>query len=82
MIWKIIDPKVAIVNHYLYIISIPKYTRMKKERSLKSMLKKSQRDQRKEQGFFDGRFMPRVESPKKQYSRKKKHSKLIWKYFA
>ena len=55
---------------------------MKKERSLKSMLKKSQRDQRKEQGFFDGRFMPRVESPKKQYSRKKKHSKLIWKYFA
>jgi len=50
---------------------------MKKESRIKKMLKKSQREQRKEQGFFDGRFMPRIEAPKKRYSRKKKHSKLI-----
>jgi len=50
---------------------------MKKESRIKKMLKNSQREQRKEQGFFDGRFMPRVEVPKKRYSRKKKHLKLI-----
>jgi hypothetical protein len=32
------------------------------------------RKSKKEQGFFDGRFVSRVEKSKKLYTRKKKHS--------
>lgn len=34
------------------------------------------REERKEAGFFDGRFKPRVQDSKKKYSRKAKHRGL------
>jgi len=40
-------------------------------------IKAVQRETRKEQGFFDGRFKNRVEGSKKNYSRKKKHKSLL-----
>ncbi len=33
------------------------------------------RKSKKEQGFFDGRFVSRVEKSKKLYTRKRKHKK-------
>lgn len=44
--------------------------------SVRQNIKAVQRETRKEQGFFDGRFRNRVETSKKTYSRKKKHKGL------
>jgi len=45
-------------------------------KSVRQGIKEAQREARKEQGFFDGRFRNRVEVSKKSYSRKKKHKNL------
>lgn len=36
------------------------------------------RNSQKEQGFFDGRFAPRTEKSKKDYTRKNKHKGKGW----
>ena len=36
------------------------------------------REFQKEQGFFDGRFVERVDKSKKAYSRKEKHKNKNW----
>jgi hypothetical protein len=46
-------------------------------KTIRQGLKRTQRESRKEQGFFDGRFRHRVETTKKQYSRKIKHKKFV-----
>jgi stalled ribosome alternative rescue factor ArfA len=45
-------------------------------KSVRQGIKEANREARKEQGFFDGRFRNRVEASKKSYSRKKKHKNL------
>jgi hypothetical protein len=45
-------------------------------KSIRQGIKEAQRESRKEQGFFDGRFKNRVEISKKTYSRKKKYKSL------
>lgn len=37
--------------------------------------RRARRNKQKEQGYFDGRFAPRVQDTKKQYKRKPKHGK-------
>jgi len=46
-------------------------------KTIRQNIKAVQRETRKEQGFFDGRFKNRVEVSKKNYSRKKKHKSLL-----
>jgi hypothetical protein len=46
-------------------------------KTIRQNIKGVQRETRKEQGFFDGRFKNRVEVSKKTYSRKKKHKGLV-----
>ena len=46
-------------------------------KTIRQNIKAVQRETRKEQGFFDGRFKNRVEVSKKTYSRKKKHKGLV-----
>jgi hypothetical protein len=46
-------------------------------KTIRQNIKAVQRETRKEQGFFDGRFKNRVEGSKKNYSRKKKHKSLL-----
>ena len=46
-------------------------------KTIRQNIKAVQRETRKEQGFFDGRFKNRVEVSKKNYSRKKKHKGLL-----
>lgn len=36
------------------------------------------RNSQKEQGYFDGRFVSRTESSKKDYKRKQKHKSKGW----
>ena len=43
--------------------------------------KRNQRKAQKEQGYFDGRFVERSETPKKKYSRKVKYKKKIYDEF-
>ncbi len=48
----------------------------KKKHKIQKMLEASIREERKEQGFFDGRFSTRAHTPKKNYNRKRKHKGL------
>ncbi len=45
----------------------------KKKNSIKKMMEANIREERKEQGFFDGRFSTRSYRSKKTYHRKRKH---------
>ncbi len=37
-----------------------------------------EREKQKEQGYFDGRFVEKIEKPKKAYKRKPKHKNQEW----
>ena len=37
-----------------------------------------EREKQKEQGYFDGRFVEKVEKPKKNYKCKSKHKNQEW----
>ena len=45
----------------------------KKKLDVRQLAKEEKREDQKEAGFFDGRFVQRSEKSKKAYSRKKKH---------
>lgn len=45
----------------------------KKKKTLRKLVKSQEREKRVDQGYYDGRFAPRVEKTKKSYSRKTKH---------
>jgi hypothetical protein len=51
------------------------YQMKPKKDKLHKMTVGKQREQQVEQGFFDGRFVQRVEESKKTYKRKEKHPK-------
>lgn len=44
-----------------------------KKSKVQKLIESKRREERKEAGFYDGRFSPRVEESKKKYSRKRKH---------
>jgi hypothetical protein len=45
----------------------------KNKNSLRKLVKSKEREKRVDQGYYDGRFSPRVEKTKKSYNRKTKH---------
>jgi hypothetical protein len=46
-----------------------------KKSKVQKLREAKERELRKEAGYFDGRFSPRVEESKKKYSRKRKHKR-------
>lgn len=45
----------------------------KNKKTVRKLVKSQEREKRVDQGYYDGRFAPRVEKTKKSYSRKTKH---------
>ena len=46
-------------------------TPMKKSKNIRKLVKGQRREELKQAGAYDGRFAPRVETPKKKYKREK-----------
>jgi hypothetical protein len=44
---------------------------MKKKKQIRKLIKGKRREELKQAGAYDGRFAPRVETPKKKYKRTK-----------
>lgn len=44
---------------------------MKKSKNIRKLVKGQRREELKQAGAYDGRFAPRVETPKKKYKREK-----------
>lgn len=44
---------------------------MKKKKEITKLVKGKRREELKQAGVYDGRFAPRVETPKKKYKREK-----------
>lgn len=45
----------------------------KKKKSIRKLVKSKERERRVDQGYYDGRFSPKVEKSKKSYKRNTKH---------
>jgi hypothetical protein len=46
----------------------------KRKKDVRGLAKKTIRENQKESGFFDGRFVERTEQPKNKFNRNQKHS--------
>lgn len=62
-------------KNILRLLSAMKKKSKHKTGALSNLMKAAERQKRKEQGFFDGRFAPKSVPSEKVYSRKSKHKK-------